>query len=432
MATSKSYKYVFLGGGNSAGYAAREFVAQGLQPNELAIVTDEPYVAYERPALSKAYLFPENFARLPGFHTCVGVGADRQTPEWYADKGIDYLTSTKVTAVDIANKKLTTTSGTEIGFEKLLIGTGARPVNLADFKTPGADLKNVLYLRNVQDADALVAAIAATKAAGGKVVCIGGGYIGMETAAVLAQNGVDVTMVFPESRLMERLLTPELAGYYEKFYTDKGITLIKGKLASGFKGNDQGEVTTTVLKDGTELESALVVVGVGARPNTELFAGQLDLLTGPPGGIKVDASLRTSVPDVWAVGDVAAFPQAREGGKHTRQEHVTNCRLSAAHAVKDAVGLAPGDYDYLPFFYSRVFNLSWQFYGLALGSVVHYGDQSSGKFGAFWVNDGKVVGGFLEGGSAEENNAIKKVAVEQPTAPADLATQGLDFAVSKL
>lgn len=429
---AQNYKYVFLGGGNAGGYAAKEYVALGGETNQLAIITDEPVVAYERPALSKAYLAPENPARLPGFHACVGGGGERQIPEWYAEKGIAYLTSTKVTAVDTAAKKLTTDAGGEISFEKLIIGTGARTVSLADFKTPGADLKGLHYLRNVEDADALNAAIAETKAANGKAVCIGGGYIGMECAAGLANNGLDVTMVFPEDHLMSRLFDSKIASFYEAFYANKGIKIIKGTLAESFREDANGAVQTTVLKDGTELESALVVVGVGARPNVELFTGQLDLLEGPPGGIKVDSKLRTSIPDVYAVGDVAAFPQKRVGGKHDRQEHVQNCRESATYAVSDMLGRPLAEeYDYLPFFYSRVFSLSWQFYGLSTGTAVHFGDQSEGKFGAFWVDNGRVVGAFLESGTAEEFAAIKKVALEQPEAPADLATEGLAFA-SKL
>ncbi len=426
---AQSYKYVLLGGGNSGGYAARQYVALNGEAKQLAIITDEPVVAYERPALSKAYLAPENPARLPGFHTCVGVGGERQTPEWYAENGITYLTNTKITAVDTAAKKLTTAAGGEITYEKLIIATGARTVSLADFKTPGAELKGLFYLRNIQDADALNVAIAATKAAGGKVVCIGGGYIGMECAAALAGNGLDVTMVFPEDRLMPRLFDSKLASFYEAFYASKGIKLIKGSIAESFRGDDNGAVTTTVLKGGQELESSLVIVGVGARPNVELFKGQLDLLEGPPGGVKVDSKLRASIPDVYAVGDVAAFPQKREGGKHTRQEHVQNCRESAAYAVSDMLGSPLAEeYDYLPFFYSRVFTLSWQFYGLSPGAPVHFGDHAEGKFGAFWVDNGRVVGAFLESGTPEEFAAIKKVAVEQPEAPEDLAAEGLAFA----
>lgn len=255
------------------------------------------------------------------------------------------------------------------------------------------------------------------------------GYIGMECAAALANNGLQVTMVFPESRLMERFFTPEIAGFYEKFYEGKGITLVKGALASGFRGDDSGAVTHTILKDGRELESSLVIVGVGARPNVELFKGQLELVEGPPGGIKVDTSLETSTSGVWAIGDVAAFPQSREQGTLTRQEHVAHCRASAAHAVAAMMGAAPGPYEYLPFFYSRVFSLSWQFYGSARGEVVHFGDFEAGKFGAYWVDGDKVVGAFLEGGSPEEFAAIKRVAEVQPAAPPaeELAAQGVEY-----
>ena len=176
---SDHYECVIIGGGNSAGYAAREFVARGGGAGHLAIITDEPYVSYERPALSKAYLAPESPARLPGFHACVGGGGDRQLPEWYADHGIDYLTDTHIINADILCKRLSSSCGKHITYDKLIIATGARPVNLSDFKTPGAELRGIHYLRNVKDADALIAAIAKTKESGGKAVCIGGGEAGL-------------------------------------------------------------------------------------------------------------------------------------------------------------------------------------------------------------------------------------------------------------
>lgn len=104
----KEYKYIVLGGGNASGYAAEQFLKKGIKKNELCIISDEPYVAYERPALSKAYLSPAKPARLPGFHTCVGGGGERQTPEWYKEKGIEYMLNTKVTAADIKTRTLTT------------------------------------------------------------------------------------------------------------------------------------------------------------------------------------------------------------------------------------------------------------------------------------------------------------------------------------
>ncbi|KAK9824670.1 hypothetical protein WJX72_012200 [[Myrmecia] bisecta] len=427
----ESFKYVVLGGGNASGYAAREFVKRGTPKGELAIITDEPYVAYERPALSKAYLNPEGAARLPGFHTTVGGGGDKQSPEWYGENGITYKTKTKVTEADVKNKTLKTADGDSIKYEKLIIATGARPVDLGDFGTKGADLKGIFYLRNVEDADKLIAAFPAAKAKGGKAIVVGGGYIGMEVSCGLNKNGLDVTVVFPEDRLMERLFTPEIAEFYESYYLDKGVTLKRGSTVASFEGED-GQVTHAVLKSGEKLEADLVLVGVGARPNIELFKGQVELLQDKPGGIKVDGRLRTSDPDVYAIGDVAAFPLKRYGSV-TRQEHVANCRQTAAHAV--AAILAPsetGDYNYLPFFYSRIYDLGWQYYGTSNDAEpVFFGDKASKKFGTYFVSEGKVVGAFLEGGSNDENAALKKVAEQQPDAPADLASQGLAFA-SKL
>jgi monodehydroascorbate reductase (NADH) len=429
---ASSYKYVVLGGGNSAGYAAAEFQKKGQAKGNLAIISDEPVVSYERPALSKAYLFPEKAARLPGFHTTVGGGGEKHEPSWYSDNGIDFKTSTKVTKADVKAKTITTESGEEISYEKLIVALGSVATKLTDFGTKGADLGNIFYLRDTRDADALIDGIAAAKKAGNKAVVVGGGYIGLECAAALQLNGLEVTIVFPEERFMERLFTPEIADFYQKFYADKGINIVSQDTVTAFEG--EGQVKTSVLKSGKKLESDLVVVGVGARPNTELFKGQIDFLEDKPGGIKVNSKLQTSNPDVYAVGDIAAFP-LKKYGITTRQEHVANARASAIQAVNAILSPeSTSDYDYLPFFYSRVFNLSWQFYGDNNGAdeAVFFGstDLKSPKFGTYFVKGGKVVGAFAEGASNEENAALKKVAIEQPSAPSDLAKQGFSFATS--
>lgn len=432
-ASKMSYKYVVLGGGNASGYAAKEFVASGkLNKDELAVITDEPVVAYERPALSKAYLNPESPPRLPGFHTTVGGGGEKQDPAWYANHGIQYLTSTHVTAADVSAKKLTLSTGGNISYDKLIVATGARPVYLTEFKTPGAELQGLYYLRNVEDADKLVAAMKEAKAGSGKAVVVGGGYIGLEVAAGLVNNGLQVTVVMPEPHVLARLFTPTIAAFYEKFYEGKGVKFVHGAKVTGFEGKD-GKVTTVVASvDDKEqkMEAALVVVGIGARPNAELFKDQLAL---EAGGIKVNGKLQSSDPNVYAVGDVAAFPLSAADGKVIRQEHVQHARTSAAHAVKSILG-ATDDYEYLPYFYSREFNLAWVFYGLSEGEVVHFGDFSAGKFGAYWVRDGKVVGAFLESGSNEENAAVKAIAAKRPDAGSleDLAKAGISFATSKM
>ncbi|KAL3623393.1 hypothetical protein CASFOL_032209 [Castilleja foliolosa] len=429
---AKSFKYVILGGGVAAGYAAREFAKQGVKSGELALISKEAVAPYERPALSKAYLFPEGTARLPGFHVCVGSGGERLLPEWYTEKGISLILNTEIVKADLALKTLITATDETFKYQTLIIATGSAVIKLTDFGTQGADAKNIFYLREIDEADELVKAIKAKK--NGKAVVVGGGYIGLELSAALRVNNYDVTMVFPEPWCMPRLFTAGIAAFYEGYYANKGVNIIKGTVAVAFGTNGNGEVTDVKLKDGRVLEADIVVVGVGAKPLTTLFKGQIEE---EKGGIKTDAFFKTSVPDVYAVGDVATFP-LKMYNEIRRVEHVDHSRKSAEQAVKAIFASEQGapisEYDYLPFFYSRAFDLSWQFYGDNVGESVIFGDSeptsSSHKFGSYWIKDGKVVGAFLESGTPEENKAIAKVAtVQPPVASLDqLATDGLTFA----
>lgn len=410
-----SYKYVILGGGVAGGYAAREFVQQGLKPGELAIISKEAVAPYERPALSKAYLFPESPARLPGFHTCVGSGGERLLPEWYSEKGIDLILNAEIVEANVSEKTLKSAAGVVYKYETLIIATGSTFMKLTDFGTPGADAKGIYHLREVQDAAALYEAIKAIP--NGNAVCVGGGYIGLELSAVLRMNNLNVTMVYPEPFCMPRLFVSEIAAFYEGYYKEKGVNIVKGTVASGFETNEQGEVKVVKLKDGRDLQADIVIVGVGARPNIGLFKDQL---TVEKGGFKVDAYFKTSAPDVYAVGDVSTFP-LKMYNELRRVEHVDHARKSAIQAVQAIKAAEEGktveEYDYLPFFYSRAFSLSWQFYGDNVGDAIVWGadtaDKSNSKFGAYWVKDGKVVGAFLEGGSADENKALASVAKNQ-------------------
>ncbi|KAJ6381617.1 hypothetical protein OIU77_030322 [Salix suchowensis] len=428
----KSFKYVIIGGGVSAGYAAREFSKQGVKPGELAIISKEAVAPYERPALSKAYLFPEGTARLPGFHVCVGSGGERLLPEWYKEKGIELILSTEIVKADLAAKTLVSAAGEIFKYHILIIATGSAVIRLTDFGVQGADAKNIFYLREIDDADKLVQVIKEKK--NGKVVIVGGGYIGLELSAALRINNLDVTMVYPEPWCMPRLFTAGIAAFYEGYYANKGVKIIKGTVAVGFNADSNGEVKEVKLKDGRVLEADIVVVGVGGRPLVTLFKGQVEE---EKGGIKTDAFFKTSVSDVYAVGDVATFPMKLYNDIR-RVEHVDHARKSAEQAVKAIKSNEEGKtidvYDYLPFFYSRSFDLSWQFYGDNVGDAVLFGDNDPAspnpKFGSYWIKDGKVVGAFLEGGSPDENKAIAKVArVQPPAMNLDLLTkEGLSFA----
>ncbi|XP_058089011.1 monodehydroascorbate reductase [Magnolia sinica] len=428
----KHFKYVIVGGGVSGGYAAREFARHGLKPGELAIISKEAVAPYERPALSKAYLFPEGAARLPGFHVCVGSGGERLLPEWYTEKGIELILSTEIVKADLASKVLISAAGATFKYDILVIATGSTVIRLSDFGVQGADAKNIFYLREIEDADKLIEVIKAKK--NGKAVIVGGGYIGLELGAVMKINNFDVSMVYPEPWCMPRLFTSGIAAFYEGYYANKGISIIKGTVAVGFDSDANGEVKAVKLKDGRVLEADIVVVGVGGRPLTTLFKGQVQE---EKGGIKTDGFFKTSVPDVYAVGDVATFP-LKLYNELRRVEHVDHARKSAEQAVKAIKASEEGkvidEYDYLPYFYSRSFDLSWQFYGDNVGDTVLFGNNNPSspkpKFGSYWIKDGKVVGAFFEGGTPEENKAIAKVArVQPPVEDIDqLAKEGISFA----
>lgn len=423
----RAFKIVILGGGVAAGYAALEFVKHGINHGDLCIISEEAVAPYERPALSKGCLLPEGAATLPAFHTCVGIGAERLTPKWYKEHGIELVLSTRIKSVDVRMKTLLSGAGETITFKTLIIATGARVLKLEEFGVSGADAKNVCYLRDLNDSKKLVEVMASCR--GGVAVVIGGGYIGMECAAALVTNKIKVTMVFPEQHCMARLFTPEIAAFYEDYYKRRGVEFIKGTVMTSFERDAEKKVTAVILKDGRRIKADMVVVGVGIRPNIGLFEGQLAL---EKSGIKVNGKMQTSNSSVYAVGDVAAFPLKLYGDVR-RLEHVDHARKSAAHAVQAIMSPEKlQDYDYLPFFYSRVFTLSWQFYGDNVGECVVFGNPKDKKFGAFWVDKGLLVGAFLEGGNKEEYASLTMVARSRPCVKdvETLAKQGLSFPFS--
>lgn len=423
----RAFVYVILGGGVAAGYAALEFSKRGVSNGELCIISEEPAAPYERPALSKGFLLPEDPARLPSFHTCVGAHEERLTPKWYKEHGIELVLGTRVKSADVRRKTLLTATGETISYKILIIATGARALKLEEFGVSGSDAENVCYLRDLADATRLVSVMESST--GGNAIVIGGGYIGMECAASLVINKINASMVFPEAHCMARLFTPKIASFYEDFYKSRGVKFVKGTVLSSFEFNSEGKVTAVNLRDGSQLPADMVVVGIGIRPNTSLFEGQLTL---EKGGIKVNGRLQSSNSSVYAVGDVACFP-VKLFGETRRLEHVDSARKSARHAV--AAIMEPdkvGEFDYLPFFYSRVFTLSWQFYGDNAGEIVHFGDFSGTTFGAYWVSKGHLVGSFLEGGTKEEYEALAKATRLKSVVEdlAELERQGLGFALS--
>jgi len=407
--------YLVIGGGNAAGYLAKAFAEEGVKPGKLMIISEETVMPYERPALSKAFLTNDQ-VRLPGFHTCVGSGGDRQDETWYADNKIPVVTGCKATEIDLDKKTVHTEGGRSFGYKKLVLATGA---DAARLRCEGADLLGVHYLRSHDDGLRLVTGMdMALQSQSKQAVVIGGGYIGMETAAALSTVGLSVTMVFPEQWALSRIMPKPLAKFYEDYYKQRGIKFVKSSaLVSSFKG-ENGKLSGVELANGAVVPADLAVVGVGALPRSELVREKLTMSSG---GIVVDGRFQTSAPDVYAIGDIAHFP-LKKYGRSQRMEHVAHARASAAHCVKSI--LHPDetpDYDYLPYFYSRVFGLAWKFYGDNIGEVVIVGSMKPFLL-ALWIREEvdakgrrQVNGVFLEsGGDPKYDELIRKVAQMQP------------------
>lgn len=428
---------MIVGGGNAAGYAARTFVEHGMADGRLCIVSKEAYAPYERPALTKAYLFPldKKPARLPGFHTCVGSGGERQTPEWYKAKGIETLYSDAVTSIDIEKQILTTNSGNLLKYGSLIVATGCTASRFPE--KIGGNLLGVHYIRDVADADALISSLEKAK----KVVVVGGGYIGMEVAAAAVGWKLDTTIIFPENHLLQRLFTPSLAQRYEELYKENGVKFKKGALIKNLEAGADGRVAAIELQDGSRIEADTVVIGIGAKPAVSPFES-VGLNT-TVGGIQVDGLFRTSVPGIFAIGDVAAFP-LKIYDRIARVEHVDHARRSAQHCVKALLTAQTHIYDYLPYFYSRVFEYEgssrkiwWQFFGDNVGETIEVGNFDP-KIATFWIDSGKLKGVFLESGSPEEFQLLPKLARSQPIVDkaklqnASSVEEALDIARSSL
>ena len=208
MATRIAKKIVDVGGGNSAGYFARAVVAAG-RGADLTVISAEDVLPYERPALTKAFLNETGPARLPGFHTSVGGGGERQNQEWYDANGVEVHLGTRVVSWDAASKTVTTDTSASFGYEKLIVAIGCTALKLP--ASMGGDLPGVHYVRDHADALALYDAMSKARAP----VVIGGGYIGLEAAAAFAARGAKPAVVMMEPHVMARLWTPTIAAHYE-------------------------------------------------------------------------------------------------------------------------------------------------------------------------------------------------------------------------
>ena len=388
----KSFPIVILGGGVVAGYAAKEFVAQSGKMGELAIVTAENALPYERPSLSKGFLAGKE-----------GVG-DIQISDavFYRKHGIAVFRNFQVGKVDFRGRRLQSNSGKVIGFEQLLIATGSTVRRL---KVPGASRSEVFYLRQMKDSQAIRQQIKR----GRRAVVIGAGFIGMEVASVLASHGVRTAMVFPDDRVWKRLFTPPISTFFERQFAGRGIIFMKSeKVAALTHKNHECQV---VLESGNELPTDFVVAGIGVTPSMELFR-RTPLDTDD--GIKVNKFLETSVPGVWAAGDIANYPD-QVFHRRVRVEHWDNAVEQGKVAMRNMLGkLQP--FIHVPYFFSDAFDLSYEFWGDATGhdQVVYRGNLYEKQFSVWWLRRQKLCAAFIMNRSEQERSVAPRWILRRP------------------
>ncbi|MFJ6653854.1 NAD(P)/FAD-dependent oxidoreductase [Microbacterium sp. NPDC091313] len=358
-----TYDYVIVGGGMVADAAARG-IRERDESGEIVILSadiDEPYT---RPALSKKLWTDDAFT-------------DDQVPLGTADDtGAQIRLRTLVAAIDPAAHAVETADGARIGYRRLLLATGSTPQEVG-----GGESDRVLYFRSAADYRRL----RELAADGARIVVVGGGYIGSEIAAALVQNGVEVDLVFPGAVLGDDTFPADLAERYQSLFADAGVHLVPGRRADDVRGDDAG--AAVVLDDGRQLRASAAVVGLGVAPVTDL-AEEAGLTVDD--GVIVDERLRTSEADIWAAGDIAAYPDPVLG--RTRVEHVDNATEMGAAAGRSMAG-AEEPYAHTPYFYSAVFGVRWE----AVGSLDPELDTAAVEVGdsrvvAYLGADGAPVG----------------------------------------
>jgi 3-phenylpropionate/trans-cinnamate dioxygenase ferredoxin reductase component len=360
---------VVIAGGGLAGATAAFALRKGGFDGRVILVSQEQPAPYERPPLSKTYLRGESTLD----QALVRPLAD------YEAHGIELLRGRRAVTLDPTIRQLNLDDGTNLTYDALLIATGAAPRHLGS--TP-VSLAGVHYLRNAEDADAIRTEAGSAKS----IAVIGGGWVGSEVAASLRQLGHDVTLISALPRPLERVLGPEVAEVYRQLHAEHGVRLVQGRVSS-IRGTRSVEEIR--LTDGHGVSADLVVIGVGAVARLQL-AMRAGLET-TAGGIAVDEYLRTSVPNIYAAGDVAAAWHPRFG-RHLRVEHWDNAIRQGKAAAANILG-ANEPYARMPYFYSDQFDFGMEYRGYApeWGKVVVRGDLAKREFLAFWLADNRVI-----------------------------------------
>ncbi|WP_225844852.1 FAD-dependent oxidoreductase [Streptomyces sp. HPF1205] len=375
--------FVIVGAGLAGAKAAETLRSEGFT-GRVILIGDEREHPYERPPLSKGFL----------------IGNDErdsvfvQRPGWYAEHDVELHLGQPVVHLDRTARTVRLGDGTTLQYDKLLLATGSEPRRL---DVPGTDLAGVHHLRRLAHSERLKRVLANLGRENGHLVIAGAGWIGLEVAAAARGYGAEVTVVEPSPTPLHAVLGPELGAVFTDLHTEHGVRFRFGARLTEITGQD-GMVLSVVTDDGEEHPAHDVLAAIGAAPRTALAETAGLTLAGRAegGGISVDASLRTSDPDIYAAGDVAnAFNPLL--GVRLRVEHWANALNGGPAAARAMLG-HPVTYDRVPYFFSDQYDLGMEFSGHAApgtyDQVVARGDVGKRQFIAFWLREGRVLAGM--------------------------------------
>jgi len=361
---TRDKRTVIIGGGQAGFEVSAKLRALGVT-DPITLISAEDILPYQRPPLSKAYLLGE-------------MSLDRlyfRPASFYESESIDLHFGSRCTSIDRQGKTVFLDDGTNIGYETLVIATGADPIRLPD--AVGGNLNHVHYVRTLANADTMAQDFQPGKSA----LIVGGGYIGLEAASVARGRGMDVTLIHSNERILSRVAAQETSSFFRELHMNHGVDLREGVRLTRLLGED-GRLTGAELSDETTLDADVAIVGIGIRPNQNLAeAAGLEI----ENGIKVDAQLRSSDASIFAIGDCASFPNE---GLHMRLESVGNA-IDQAQIVANVIAGNDQTYKVKPWFWSDQFGVKLQIAGLSAGyeTVVTRGQADGSRSHWYYAND---------------------------------------------
>jgi apoptosis-inducing factor 3 len=358
-------KRIVIVGGGAAGFAAAETLRRLGYEGSIVMLSGDDAPPVDRPNLSKDYLAgnaPEEWVPL-------------QPVTFYADNRIDLRLETTASGIDIPNREVVLSHGNKLSYDRLLLATGAEPVRLS---IPGADQPHVRILRSLADCRTIIAQAKTSR----RAVVMGASFIGLEVAAALRARGVEVHVVAPEKRPMERVLGPQLGDVVQAIHKEHGVIFHLGDTAGAIDGK------RVVLKGGGVIEADLVVAGVGVRPRVEL-AEKAGLALDR--GVVVDAHLQTTAPDVFAAGDIARWPDPHSG-QNIRVEHWVVAERQGQTAARNMLGMQE-KFTAVPFFWSQHYDVSISYVGHAerWDEMAIEGDPAAGDCLVRYKQAGRIL-----------------------------------------